>query len=129
MGRSLRQVLERGALLIGVAATPAALGCTSWRQAGLPADQLVRQQRPGAVRVTLLDSSRVVLLRPHSVGDSLVGNAEGDERRTAVPTDSVKAVAVRQLNSTTTALSVIGAAGLVFTALCVGVAGVCFPGD
>ncbi len=101
----------------------------SWRQADLAADKLVREQEPGAVRITLLDSSRVVLLRPHIVGDSLLGDSEGAERPTAVPSDSVKAVAVRQLNGTTTALSVIGAAGVVFTALCFRVAGVCFPGE
>ena len=129
MRRSTGRGLKRRAFVIAMTATVAMGGCTSWRQANLAADELVREKRPGAVRVTLLDSSRVVLLRPHSVGDSLVGDAEGDERRTAVPTDSVKAVAVRQLNGTTTTLSVIGAAGLVFTALCLGVAGVCFPGD
>jgi hypothetical protein len=112
-----------------VTTTTATAGCTSWRQVGLAPDPLVREQKPGAVLVTLLDSSRLVLRRPRITGDSLVGDSEGEKRRIAVPIDSVKAVAIRQLNGTTTALTVIGGVGVVFTALCLGVAGVCFPED
>lgn len=129
MGRWTQEGLKRRAILTGMAATTATGGCTSWRQVDLAADRLVREHRPGAVRLTRLDSSRVVLLRPRVIGDSLVGDSEGDERRTVVPGDSVKVVAVRRLNGTATALTVIGVAGVVFTALCVSVRGVCFDPD
>jgi len=105
------------------------LACTNWHQVDMAPDRVIVDRRPGAVRLTRLDSSRVVLLRPQLIRDSLVGDLEGTEVRVGVPRDSVHSVAVRRVNSTLTALVLVGLAGVVVGALCLGVEGVCFPGS
>ena len=115
-----------------VAAIAMVAGCASWHHVDLAADRLVQEQKPEAVRVTRLDSSRVVLRAPQVIGDSLVGNIQtpdGGKQRTSVFVDSVKSIEVHKINAGRTALVVIGTAGVVFAVLCTQVEGVCFPGD
>ena len=53
-------------------------GCTTWRVQWVSPETVIRRDQPGAVEVTRVDSSRVVLQDPRIVGDSLVGNVDGD---------------------------------------------------
>lgn len=124
-----RTSLFRHGLTAALALSAALSGCTRWHQLETAPDRVVMEKRPGAVRLTRSDGSRVVLLRPFMVRDSVVGDAEGAEQRTAVPRDSVTAVAVRQVNVALTVITIVAGLGLVFAALCLGVEGVCFPGS
>src|SRR5262245_49833030 len=59
----------------GLEATEAIV--TSWRTQQRAPQQVISTQRPGRIRLTLMDSSVLVLEHPVSVGDSVIGFASG----------------------------------------------------
>ena len=50
-------------------------GCSSWYVQEVSPQQLVTEEQPGKIRVTLTDGSQVVLEQPRVSGDTLMGNA------------------------------------------------------
>ena len=116
-------------LLVTAMMNPATVGCAKWREVNPTPGPVEMKKRPEALRVTRLDGSRVVLLRPYLTRDSVVGAPEGAQVRLAIPRDSVRAFAVRGTDAALTAVTVVAGLGLAFAALCLGVEGVCFPGD
>jgi hypothetical protein len=72
MHRVRRSVLVRSFLL------PFALllwlsACHKWVQLEPPVDRAIVQEKPGTVRLTLADTSQIVLVDPGVKGDSLIG--------------------------------------------------------
>ncbi len=47
--------------------------CHKWVQLEPPVDRAIVQEKPGTVRLTLADTSQIVLVNPGVKGDSLIG--------------------------------------------------------
>lgn len=107
------------AALIATLGMPA-IACMSWKTQPVSPDQALAKS-PTQVRVTRADGSKVVLLRPAIVADSLIGEPPGDPtkriaQRVAIPLSEVQSVAVQRLSAGKTALLI---AGVGLTALAV----------
>ena len=106
--------VRRGGTIIRCAVVAILLaGCTTWRVQWISPETVIRRDQPGAVEVTRVDSSRVVLDQPRIVGDSLVGKVEGAVASIALA--DVAYVAVRRGEGG-------GTAGLVLLASLAGLA-------
>ena len=68
----------------------------SWRTQPLAPERIVSEMHPKRVRVTLTDSSVLVLKQPVASGDSIVGMVSG--MRTAVAPDRIVRTEVRVQN-------------------------------
>ncbi len=103
--------------IIACALLPAHVAsCTSWRVEPLRPEQVVdSHQPPSQIRLTLVDSSRVVLEEPRVSADSLIGRVRGD--RWAVAVREIAQVEVRRGNTLKTALLVAGIAVAVLAAI------------
>src|SRR4026209_45256 len=76
---------------------PKDLDCLySWRTQQRVPQQVISQKHPDRVRVTLTDSSVLVLRHPKVLGDSIVGMVSGT--RTAVASDRIVRTALRYQN-------------------------------
>lgn len=90
--------------------------CTHWKVQSAFPEQVV-SRRPHKVRVTLNDSSRIVLRRPEIVGDTVYGaprdgrTAAGSPRPAVALTD-VSEVAVRRVNVARTTTLALGTLAL-----------------
>jgi len=86
--------------------------CTAWHvEEGVSPQQLIAAQHPNAVRVTLPDSSRIVLHQPRiAAGDSLAGILNGAPSSVAV--SDVTQVAIRKVSAGRTVGLVAGTAVL-----------------
>jgi hypothetical protein len=84
--------------------------CTSWRPEGLSPAEVIRTERPTALRVERQDGHREVLYQPDVQGDSLLGrHAEGDKMSNrALALMDVKQVATRHVSASRTAALVLG---------------------
>ena len=81
--------------------------CTTWQVAeGITPQRLIADQHPAAVRVTLPDSSQIVLDAPSIAGDSVAGLVDG--RDSSVVASDIKQVAVRRVSGGKTAGMVVG---------------------
>jgi hypothetical protein len=91
--------------LIACILLPTYLGaCVTWKTQEASPQQVLADEQPDKMRVTLADGSRVVLLEPVVSGDTLTGI--GEARRThqgyepvgrlSIPLDDVADVAVRK---------------------------------
>ena len=78
--------------------------CHKWVPLEPPVAQAIAEEEPGTVRVTLADSSRVVLKEPRISGDSLV--ALDDTVRVAL--DDVQQIEARRANTPATIGLVVG---------------------
>jgi hypothetical protein len=89
-------------------------GCMTWKTPTTSPGDVGSQSKLRQVRVTRSDSSRVVLLRPRIVGDSLTGQRQGypDSEdgggRLAVSLNDVQSVAVLRQDGTRTTLLIVG---------------------
>jgi hypothetical protein len=72
------------------------LACTSWRVRNVTPERAIARDHPDKVRVTRVDSSRIVLSQPRISGDSLVGFA--NHLKFGMPLSDVSAVAERRFN-------------------------------
>jgi hypothetical protein len=104
--------------------------CMSWKAQPVSPDQVVAK-KPDQVRLTLANSSRIVIARPAIIGDSLIGTPPGADtkriaQRLAVPLSDIRSVEVQRVNGAKTALLV---AGLGVTALAVIAAADCCGPD
>jgi hypothetical protein len=112
--------VDRGVTIARCAAVAVLVaGCTTWRVQWVSPETVIRRDQPGAVEVTRVDSSRVVLQDPRVVGDSLVGKVDGAVESVALA--HVAYVAVRRGDGAGTAgLVLLGAlAGFVAVAAAV----------
>ncbi len=90
-----------------VACPPA---CSSWKVSTVPPQQLLANEHPAKIRITLADSSKVVLSQPELVEDTLVGQS-GDHQMRVVTADAVH-LAVRKKDAVST-VGLIGGLWLV----------------
>jgi hypothetical protein len=96
--------------------------CTSWQVEPVAPAELV-SRKPSVVRVTLPDSSHVVLNDPVVRGDTLYGyrqnlNQALVKRPDAVPLDRVQEIAVLRSDPTKNTLLVVGLGVGAFSTLC-----------
>src|SRR5712671_4207397 len=79
--------------------------CTSWRPEGLSPAEVIRTERPTALRVERQDGHREVLYQPQVQGDSLLGRRAEDDTMSnrALALMDVKQVATRHVNAGRTA--------------------------
>src|ERR1700694_1499675 len=84
--------------------------CTSWRLETLSPADVIRTERPTALRVERQDGHREVLYQPQVQGDSLLGRRAQDDKMSnrALALMDVKQVATRHVNPGRTAGFVIG---------------------
>jgi hypothetical protein len=104
--------------------------CMSWKTQPVSPDRALAKH-PNQVRITRADGSKLVLLRPTIVADSLVGEPPGDSakriaQRVAIPLSDVQSVAVQQVSAGKTILLI---AGVGVTALAVIAAADCCGPD
>ncbi len=84
--------------------------CTYWQVAqGITPQQLIADKHPAEVRVTLPDSSQIVLDEPSIAGDSLAGFVNSKDF--SVVASDVTQVAVRRVNGRKT-VGLVGGLGL-----------------
>lgn len=69
---------------------------SSWRTEKRPPHEVITKKRPGRVRLTLADSSRLELQHPVSVGDSIIGFVA--DTRTAIPSADIVRTEIRKTN-------------------------------
>ena len=100
--------------------------CTTWQvQQGITPQQLIAARQPDAVRVTLPDSSQIVLHEPTIAGDSVAGIVHG--RDSSVAASDVKQLAIRKVSGGRTFGAVVGlgllgaliAAGVALSNMCI----------
>lgn len=89
-----------------------ASGCGSWHAVPVSPQELVADARPGRVRVTQADGTRLVIGRPQIVGDSLVG-LHGHQP-VGVGLRDVTEIAVRRTSALKTGGLVLGILALPF---------------
>ncbi len=98
------------------------LACVSWNTQEASPQQVLEDEQPDKVRVTLSDGSQVVLEEPVVSGDTLTGVATGQQR--SIPLADVSALAVRKTDASRTLGGVVR--GLVVTAAFVAFFGVAY---
>jgi hypothetical protein len=94
----------------------------SWNTQEASPQQVLEDEQPDKVRVTLSDGSQVVLEEPEVSGDTLTGVATGQQR--SIPLADVSALAVRKADASRTLGAVVD--GLVVTAAFVAFFGVAY---
>ncbi len=72
------------------------LACSSWKTLEVSPVQVISEEQPSKVRLTLTDGSTVVLEQPVVSGDTLTGVGEGEH--VTIPVSDVTDVAVRKTN-------------------------------
>jgi len=80
--------------------------CTSWQTQELAPEQVLAQEQPDQVRVTLSDGQRLELRYPAVHGDTLTGMREA--RQVAVPLERVSRLELREADGGKTLLLVGG---------------------
>lgn len=101
----------RGLVALVLLASGAA-ACTRWEVQRLSPQQVVAEMKPTRMRVTRSDSTRLLVVQPQVVGDSLLGTVPRGAY--SMPLSDVAGVAVRKgdAGGTIMLLVVIGAAGV-----------------
>jgi hypothetical protein len=98
------------------------VACMSWKTQDATPQQLVSEEEPSRIRVTLTDGTQVVLTEPTVSGDTLWGLEDGE--RTGIPEPEIAEVALRRADGTTTVIAlgvgVVVAAGVWYLAACEG---------
>lgn len=125
---SFAPTLQHRALAVACGVAVTLSGCTRWHDLEWSGRSPAAPLR-SPLRVTKLDSSRVVVRAPRVTHDSLVGETEYNGRQVAIPMDSIHSVAGLRFNGTGTAFVVLGLGAVTAAALCLGVEGVCFSND
>lgn len=83
--------------------------CSSWKVSTVPPAQLLADEPPAKIRITLADSSKVVLSQPELVEDTLVGQS-GDHQMRVATADAVH-LAVRRKDAVSTVGLTVGLVG------------------
>ncbi len=96
------------------------LACSSWKTLEVSPVQVISEEHPNKVRLTLTDGSTVVLEQPVVSGDTLTGVGEGEH--VTIPVSDVTDVAVRKKDIVKTVglgvLVGVVIVGAVFVAAC-----------
>ena len=88
--------------------------CTSWQVQSVSPEQVVTEDQPSKIRVTLSDSSRVEMEQPRIVGDTLRGLVKGGPDDSLVERDVLLAdIATVRINKYHTTKSVLFGVGIV----------------
>jgi hypothetical protein len=80
--------------------------CTSWKTQKVSPEQVLADEQPDNVRVTLIDGSQVEVFQPTVSGDTLTGLREG--QRVSIPLASVSELELREGDSGKTVLLAAG---------------------
>ena len=105
--------------------------CSTWQTTNTAPEQILAQQQPDRIRVTMTDGSEFVLLKPRIQGDSLAGLALFDvplgagrpatePTPTSVALEEIRHVAVERSNQGTRLLAGVVLIGLVIVAVVAG---------
>ncbi len=113
-------------------------GCSSWHVQEVSPQQLITEEQPGKIRVTLTDGSQVVLEQPRVSGDTLMGRVAGKgvtpsgemfvSEQMSIPLSNVTDVAIQKTDpgKTFSAVVVVGAAVFLAAYLIVCVGGISY---
>ena len=115
-------------------------GCSSWYVQEVSPQQLLTEEQPGKIRVTLTDGSQVVLQQPRVSGDTLMGRVAGKGRtpsgemfvseQMSIPLSDVADVAIQRTDAGKTTAFILGTVVVVGGAVVlVGYLIVCGSGD
>ena len=88
------------------------LACSSWKTQQTSPQQVLGNEQPGKVRVTLTDGSREVLQDPSVSGDTLTG-VRDDGEQVSIPLTSVSALELREGDAVKSVLLTVGILGVV----------------
>jgi len=97
--------------------------CTSWQVQSVSPEQVVTEDQPSKIRVTLTDSSELEMEQPRIVGDTLRGLVKGGADDSLVERDvllaDIAAVRVKKTSTTKSVLLGVGfvAVGFFFAAV------------
>jgi len=83
-----------GVLVAGLALT----SCATWQPTTVPAPQVIEEEHPSSVRLTLSSGERVILDQPEARADSIVGTEVTETQPRSVPLSQVRQVDVRRTN-------------------------------
>jgi hypothetical protein len=89
-------------------------GCTSWKTQEVAPATYIQSNRPEKIRITLQDSTRLVVQGPAVVGDSIVGTVEHVSARHAVAVSDVLSYEARRPSTSKTVGLVAGVAAGTF---------------
>ncbi|HSJ76594.1 MAG TPA: hypothetical protein VK899_10500 [Gemmatimonadales bacterium] len=104
----------------------------SWRSEPVNPTQLIATQKPPFVRVTMTDSSKVILRDPEVAGDTLYGRPQSSLEdqpadRTGIPLAGIQGVATLKSDPTKNILLAAGIGVVTFGVLCAADALGCGP--
>jgi hypothetical protein len=101
---SSSSALQRAVTLVFLGSQVTA--CTSWTTQSVSPEEFFRGRTADEVRITRADSTKVVLVRPRLVGDSVLGDSVDAilSQKNAVPLADIQSVAVRRKDPTKTTL-------------------------
>ena len=113
--------------------TTALAACTQWQVQNVPPEQLVATRHPARIRVTMSDSSKVVLTNPEIVNDTLyattahAGSTSASGSRDGIALADVSHLAIRRTDPIATgvliavpAAALVGAAFIIRAAIIAG---------
>lgn len=97
-----------------VAALLAALlaGCQTWQPATVSPGALISEEAPSSVRITRMDGEIVTIKGPIIRNDSILSAEEGLGGVVGVPTQDIRSLEVRRLDTRKTLLFVAAAVGI-----------------
>ena len=94
--------------------------CHKWVPLEPPVARAITEKDPGTVRVTLADSSQVVLKEPRISGDSLIAFEDGKEPQTvALLLEDLQRVEEKRANTPATVGLIVGSLALAYVAFVV----------
>ncbi len=103
--------------------------CTSWQVQSVSPEQVVEEDQPSQIRVTLTDSSELEMEQPRIVGDTLRGLVKGGVDDSLVERDvllaDIATVRVKKTDATKSILLGVGILAGVVVALVAASAAIC----
>jgi len=91
--------------------------CTSWQVQSVSPEQVVTEDQPSAIRVTLTDSSKLEMEQPRIVGDTLRGLVKGESNDSLVERDvllvEIATVRIKKTDPGRTAFLGLGIAAII----------------
>jgi len=78
------------------------IACTRWQLEEISPERVVSETHPSRIRVTLLDSTHVELIRPHVSRDSLIGSVTPSGPPVSIPLSAVANVSVLKVKTAPT---------------------------
>jgi len=110
-----RRASQPGRLMMCALLSSSLVACARWELQEISPARVVSEMKPARIRVTRSDSTRVEIVRPQVVGDSLLSSAPG--RRMGIPLSDVAGVSVRKAKPGATLALVLGMGAAAFIVL------------